>query len=624
MSQIQVSNLTFAYDGSSTNLFENATFHLDTDWKLGLIGRNGKGKTTFLKLLLGQYAYQGKITKSVDLDYFPFSVENQAKMAIEIIGEIAPLAEDWEILKEWNLLQAEVEALYRPFEQLSGGEQVKVLLVSLFLKGNNFLLIDEPTNHLDQETRKSLVTYLKQKKGFVLVSHDRTFLDQVVDHIIAINNTSIEVQKGNFSSWQENKERQDHFEQTQNEKLQKQIKKLENAAKSAENWSNQAEKSKYKTQDTESMIDRGYVGHKSAKMMRKAKVIEDRMEKSIEQKANLLHNVDRQDTLKIIPMESKKNPFVVANQLQIQYNKKEINKPISFEIQKGDRIAITGKNGVGKSSILKLLLGEGISYTGTLQMAGGLSISYVSQSTEELKGNLKTFARENKIDESVFKAMLAKMGFSNQEWNGNIQDMSEGQKKKVLLAKSITQTAHLYIWDEPLNYIDILTRVQIEEAILKYKPTLLLVEHDDMFLQKVATKQIQLEKEDSMKRNENGFIDIEVKPLIKWDKPNGEGCIASDKITKEGWKVGYMYREEPNPNNPDSGWRFLKGDENEEYMNNPANHHVFAINTICNYDPDILPYLDAPIGTAYIRISEHEFREDNGEAPIYFAKQELE
>ncbi len=114
MSQIQVSNLTFAYDGSSTNLFENATFHLDTDWKLGLIGRNGKGKTTLLKLLLGQYAYQGKITKSVDLDYFPFSVENQAKMAIEIIEEIAPLAEDWEILKEWNLLQAEVEALYRP------------------------------------------------------------------------------------------------------------------------------------------------------------------------------------------------------------------------------------------------------------------------------------------------------------------------------------------------------------------------------------------------------------------------------------------------------------------------------------------------------------------------------
>lgn len=494
MSQIQVNNLTFGYDGNNLNLFENVTFHLDTDWKLGLIGRNGKGKTTFLKLLLGKYAYQGKITKSVELDYFPFPVTNQKRMAIEVVNEIAPFAEDWEILKEWNLLQADTEALYRSFELLSGGEQVKVLLVALFLKGNNFLLIDEPTSHLDQETRKNLATYLNKKKGFILVSHDRTFLDQVIDHIIAINNTNIEVQKGNFSSWQENRDRQNHFEQIQNEKLQKDIKRFETAAKNTENWSNQAEKAKYKTQDTEAMIDRGYIGHKSAKIMKKAKVMEERIEKSIEQKASLLHNMDRQDTLKIIPLVSKKNPLVLVNQLQIQYGQKELNQPISFEIQTGDRIAIKGKNGVGKSSILKLLLGEDISYKGTLKIAGDLEISYVSQSTESLKGNLKAFAKESKIDEGVFKAMLVKMGFSSQDWDKDIQEMSEGQKKKVLLAKSITESAHLYIWDEPLNYIDILTRVQMEEAILKYKPTILFVEHDDMFIQKVATKQILLER----------------------------------------------------------------------------------------------------------------------------------
>jgi len=125
-----------------------------------------------------------------------------------------------------------------------------------------------------------------------------------------------------------------------------------------------------------------------------------------------------------------------------------------------------------------------------------------------------------------------------------------------------------------------------------------------------------------MKRNEQGFIEIEIKPLVKWNKPNGEGCIASDKITKDGWKVGYMYREEPSSNSPDSGWRFLKGDEDEEYMNNPNHHHVFALNTICNYDPDIIPYLEAPIGTAYIRVSENEFALDYQESPIYFVKQE--
>ena len=192
MSLISVNNLTFGYDGSFNNIFENVSFNIDTDWKLGLIGRNGKGKTTFLKLLQGKYEYRGTISKSVDVDYFPFEVTNKNRMSIEIVNEIAPNVEDWEIIKELNLLNSDIEILYRNFNLLSGGEQIKILLISLFLKGNNFLLIDEPTNHLDIETRNNLVDYLEKKKGFILVSHDRIFLDKVVNHIISINNTNIE------------------------------------------------------------------------------------------------------------------------------------------------------------------------------------------------------------------------------------------------------------------------------------------------------------------------------------------------------------------------------------------------------------------------------------------------
>ena len=175
MSLISVNNLSFSYDGSYNNIFENVSFNIDTDWKLGLIGRNGKGKTTFLKLLQGIYEYKGTISKNVDVDYFPFEVSNKNKIAIEIVNDISPNSEDWEIIKELNLLNTNPEILYRSFNQLSGGEQVKILLISLFLKGNNFLLIDEPTNHLDIETRNNLVDYLKKKKGFILVSHDRIF-----------------------------------------------------------------------------------------------------------------------------------------------------------------------------------------------------------------------------------------------------------------------------------------------------------------------------------------------------------------------------------------------------------------------------------------------------------------
>ena len=482
MSLINVNNLTFGYEGSINNVFENVSFNIDTDWKLGLIGRNGKGKTTFLKLLLGKYEYKGTISKNVEFDYFPFAIENKEKMAIEVVNEIAPNVEDWEIIKELNLLNTNAEILYRNFNILSGGEQVKILLISLFLKGNNFLLIDEPTNHLDTETKENLVEYLNKKKGFILVSHDRNFLDKVVDHIISINNTNIEIQKGNFTSWQENKEAQDNFEKTQNEKLIKDINRLETASKT-----------KYNNKSSE-FVDRGYIGHQSAKMMKKSKVIEKRIEKSIEQKSNLLHNVDRADSLKIIPLETRKSPIIVADNLQIKYDDKAVFNKIFFKIENEDRIAITGKNGAGKSSLLKLIMGDEISYTGNLKKVNDIKISYVSQSTEDLKGTLKEFAKNNKVDESIFKAMLSKMGFTNLEFETDISKMSEGQKKKVLIAKSISEPANIYIWDEPLNYIDILTRIQIEEAIVKYKPTIIFVEHDETFIKNVATKVINLEK----------------------------------------------------------------------------------------------------------------------------------
>ena len=494
MSLISINNLTFGYDGSYNNIFENVSFNIDTDWKLGLIGRNGKGKTTFLKLLKSKYEYKGSISKKVDVDYFPFEIINKERLAIDIVNEIAPNTEDWEIIKELNLLNVDSEILYRNFNLLSGGEQVKILLISLFLKRNNFLLIDEPTNHLDIESRNHIVNYLKKKKGFILVSHDRNFLDKVVDHIISINNTNIEIQQGNFSSWKENKDRQDNFELTQNERLQKDISRLETAAKNTAKWSNEAEKGKSRKYNSDPFIDTGYIGHKAAKIMKSSKVLEQRIEKAIDDKTKLLKNVDRNDSLKLIPITSNKNPFVWASNLQIKYDDKTIFNPTSFEVNYGDRVAIIGQNGVGKSSILKLILGNNLQYNGNFKVANDLKISYVSQKTDTLKGNLKTFAFENKVDESIFKAMLVKMGFSQKDFDTNIQDMSEGQKKKVLLAKSISEQAHLYIWDEPLNYIDILTREQIEDTILTYKPTIIFVEHDEIFIQKIATKIINLEK----------------------------------------------------------------------------------------------------------------------------------
>ena len=492
MSLINVKDLTFAYDGSYENVFENTSFQIDTDWKLGFVGRNGRGKTTFLNILLGKYKYSGNITASVSFEYFPYEVEDKTKNTIEIFYDICPNCEDWEFMREISLLEVDFDVLYRPFFTLSNGEQTKVLLAALFLVSNSFLLIGEPTNHLDENARKIVGDYLCRKKGFILVSHDRKLLDTCTDHILSVNKTNIEVRKGNFSTWFENKTLQDNFEMNENKKLQKEISKLSQAAKRSASWSDMAEMSKYNTNNSGLKLDKGYVGHKAAKAMKRSKSIEARQEKAISEKSKLLHNIEEYEALALAPAIYTKDRLADVSNLSLYYDNNKICENISFEIKNGDRIALCGKNGCGKSSVLKLLCGEKIKYTGDVCIGNGLKFSYVSQNTDTLQGNLSVFAKNNGIDESLLKAILRKLDFSREQFDKDISDFSSGQKKNVLIAKSLCEKAHLYIWDEPLNFIDIFSRIQIENVILEYKPTLIFVEHDISFREKIATKVVNM------------------------------------------------------------------------------------------------------------------------------------
>lgn len=265
---INISNLTFCYDGGFENVFENLNISIDTDWRIGLVGRNGKGKTTLLKLLMNEYEYVGKINSSVNFQYFPFSVKNKELNTIDVLLEINNEVYEWEILREFSYLDLDEDILYRKFNTLSNGEQTKVLLCILFLKENGFLLIDEPTNHLDIEGRQVVANYLKRKKGFILVSHDREFLDESVNYILSINKNNVELQKGNYSSYEYNKNLVDNFEIKKNEKIKKDVKRLETSKRNIANWSDKVEASK------KGAFDKGFIGHKAAKMMQRSKNVE--------------------------------------------------------------------------------------------------------------------------------------------------------------------------------------------------------------------------------------------------------------------------------------------------------------------------------------------------------------
>lgn len=201
MALIDISHLTFGYDGSGEDIFTDVSFQIDTNWKLGFCGRNGRGKTTFLKLLMGQLEYRGTISAHEQFTYFPCAVDDKSQNTLDVLESVAPDASLWQIQKELSKLAVAEDVLYRPFESLSNGEQTKALLAGLFLHGHHFLLIDEPTNHLDMFARTIVASYLNSKSGFILVSHDRAFLDACVDHVLSINRNHIEIVSGNFSAW---------------------------------------------------------------------------------------------------------------------------------------------------------------------------------------------------------------------------------------------------------------------------------------------------------------------------------------------------------------------------------------------------------------------------------------
>ncbi len=492
MSLINISNLTFAYEGSRDYIFENVSFGIDTDWKLGFTGRNGRGKTTFLKLLLGKYEYGGSITSSVDFEYFPFEASPDSGSVLEIVRATAGDVREWELWRELNLLDLDEDMPGRQFWTLSDGERTKVLLAGLFLKENSFLLIDEPTNHLDMHGRAVVSEYLQGKSGFILVSHDRAFLDGCIDHVLSINKTNIEIQRGNFSSWLLNKERRDSFELAENDKLKKEIGRLADTALRTAAWSARVEKSKHEANSSGLKPDKGYIGHKAAKMMSRSKAIEGRKQAAAEEKTKLLKDIESAQSLKITQLEFYKKRLVELEDVAIFYGEKTACKNVRLTVDKGDRVAIYGKNGSGKSSILKLICGQEISYTGRFLRASRLIISYVPQDTSSLCGNLRDYALRRGIDESLFKAILRKLDFSRIQFEKDLSDFSGGQKKKVLIAGSLCEKAHLLIWDEPLNFIDVLSRMQLEELLLSYRPTIVFVEHDREFCRNIATKTIEL------------------------------------------------------------------------------------------------------------------------------------
>ena len=489
MALIDVSHLTFGYEGSFENVFEDVSFQIDTTWRLGFTGRNGRGKTTFLRLLTGAYPYRGTITAPAAFDYFPPDLPDERMTAMQAARALAPGLEDWQLERETGLLGVQAQALARPMSTLSGGERTKVLLALMFLRAGRFPLIDEPTNHLDMRARAQVAAYLRRKDGFILVSHDRAFLDACVDHVLYLGRTGVEVAACDFSTFLQNRAQREQYERTQSERLRREVARLSQAARDTAGWSDALERTK------NSAGDSGYVGHKSAKMMRRAKNAERRRERALEDKKGLLREVEEAPPLTMHPLAFRQERLAEALDLCVRYDGREVTRDVRFTLRRGGRVALQGPNGCGKTSILRLIAGEDVPHGGVLRLASGLRVSYVPQDMRFLSGSLADYARDCGVDLTLLLTTLRALDFARELFERDMRGFSAGQKKKVLLARSLCEEAHLFVWDEPLNYIDLYSRMQLEALIAQRQPSMVFVEHDRAFVDAVATERVTLRAE---------------------------------------------------------------------------------------------------------------------------------
>ncbi|CCI85683.1 ABC superfamily ATP binding cassette transporter [Lactobacillus pasteurii DSM 23907 = CRBIP 24.76] len=502
MSNIKINNLTFRYDDSDQDIFKDLSLNLDSSWKLGLVGRNGRGKTTFLKLLLNKLHGTGEIQTNLQFSYFPLKVEDEDNITLFALQELVEV-EEWKLKRELNLMKVDPDIIWQPFSTLSGGEKTKVLLALSFTDEDSFPLIDEPTNHLDEAAREQVEQYLQNhKQGYIVVSHDRSFLNQTTDHILAIENGEIHLYQGNFEQYEDTKEKRDNFNQAKNAKLKGEIGRLSASKSNFKNWSNVIEGRKHIGQKTQgeinrrTQLDKGFIGHQSEKMMRKAKNAEKRIDRDIEEKQGLMTNIEEIPDLTMNFQADYHRDLITINHLDLAISQgPKILHDLNLTVNNQGIIALEGENGAGKTSFFKYLLEQGqFEEDGEIQKVENLKISYLPQEFTIYSGHLADFAQKEQVDYEKLLNNLKKMGFPRSSFNTKIEDMSMGQQKRVALAKSLAQEANLYLWDEPANYLDVFNQDQLIKLLKEVKPAMILIEHDRYFVDQVADQKIFLKK----------------------------------------------------------------------------------------------------------------------------------
>ena len=513
-------NKSFGID----TVLENISFTVNEGDKVGIIGVNGTGKTTLFKVLSGIYGYDSGdiyLGKGVEIGYLEQNTNFQSDKTIyeEVLEVFSDLMEmekyirnleikiseessnphskeldklmneyshKLELFSELNGYgyKSEVKGILKglgfsdedmqtPINILSGGEKTRVLLSKLLLKNPSLLLLDEPTNHLDSDAIEWLEVFLKQYKGTVIIiSHDRYFLDQVVNRVFEIHNKRLKTYNGNYSKFIELSKVEKELEVKKYEDQQKEIKKQEESIERLKAYGR--EKHLKRARSKEKMLDKVDVLDKPDVFRKKA-------------------------SIQFNPAVSSGNDVLEVKDLSMGYGERILFKDINFNIYRGEKVALIGANGIGKSTLFKIIMKEIIPLTGNTKLGTNVHVDYFHQEQKTL--NLDNTIIDEiwndhpNLNQTTLRNMLGSFLFEDEEVFKKISTLSGGERARVAILKLILSNSNFLLLDEPTNHLDIDSKEVLEEALLNYTGTLFTISHDRYFLNTVVDKILVLDSE---------------------------------------------------------------------------------------------------------------------------------
>jgi ATP-binding cassette, subfamily F, member 3 len=533
----QLRNVSLSFPDKK--VLEDVSFTVYPEDRISLVGENGAGKTGIFRILKGtQTPDTGEVSllRGVRIGYLEqdfAGMEEDAKrtcmeVALEPFGSLIELERRIEVLaselggvgesERTSEVLADLGEAQHRFEvsggyefrsrtrstlmglglsetfwgrrvtELSAGQRVRLALARLLLEDHDLILFDEPTNHLDVNAREWLEGHLAgMDTAYVVASHDRRFLDAVSRKVAHLDRGKLTLYSGDYTAFRQQLRQAEEVGWRRYEKNRKLAKKLQRQAQDYQRWSDAGEKKK------RGAGDKGFVSHKAAKVMKRSLVARRRMEEAVENART--EKPFEKDAVKIEFGSSKGRSLVRADDLIVGYSRERpLTRELSFDLWAGDRLAVLGPNGCGKTALLRTVLGEFPPLRGDVRLAPSARVGYFDQDNRLVPPDVT--ALEEVLgtgrDETLVRTVMGRMGVRRETVNKKVAKLSSGERAKVLLATLILGDNNLLVLDEPTNYLDIETQDVLLEALGDFPGGILFVSHDRYFVEELATDTVSL------------------------------------------------------------------------------------------------------------------------------------